>query len=124
MNLAQRVVILIGLLAIAALAMVPPWGATFEQAMVETDKDYWAPADLSSGHMSAGHHLLTAPPTLGQVELKPSADGLGWQATVTGSHLDLPRLLLEWVAVATVTAGLAVLLGCRRRRQPDAGAGA
>jgi hypothetical protein len=119
MNLAQRVVILIGLLAIAALALFPPWYAAYQGAVAEEREGDWAPANISSGYLSMGHRPLTAPPAPGPIEIKLGAPERGWQASVTASGVDMRRLLLEWIAVAAITGGLAVILGSRRKRQPS-----
>jgi hypothetical protein len=95
----QRVVILSGIVLIAVIGLYPPWTVTYHP---NGWKDEW---------IYHGHSLLfEAPAVRGAHSLSIALDLLNWKASI-----DRERLLIEWAIVATVTAGLVLILNPRRQ---------
>lgn len=101
MNRAQRVVILIGLLVIAGLALFPSWHGVI------------ATTDFI---VNAGRHPLSFSKTARYmtVDWGPGR-GEVWVQDLT---VNAGRLLAECLVVGAITAGLAVALG-RKKPQPS-----
>ena len=95
MTRAQRVVILVGLLVVAAMGVYPPWSGESHPITLSG-----AGGDM---HVHAYGPLWA---TWTDVE--------DWDTRIDGL-----RLLVQWAVVAAITAALVVVLGGRRRREPS-----
>jgi hypothetical protein len=98
MNLAQRVVILIGLVVIVGLLLYPPWLAERVDAPGYSD-------------IRIGRHLLFAPPS--DIEGTPPE----WRVQVKG--VNLLELFGEAAIVALFTVVLVLALGRKKLHSTD-----
>jgi hypothetical protein len=94
MNKAQRNVVLVAAVAVAAMLVFPPW-------------------ETFGGHY-LGHSLLTSPPGFSA----PSMEGHGWAFPPPEpvARVSIPLLTLQ-LAVLWISAGAAILFLTRPRRR-------
>lgn len=87
MNNKQRIVIAIGVVIILIMGLFPPWVATLDRNHREYPGDYG---------------LIFSPPDVTDVE------------SGYGVHLDISRLIVQWVTVILVVAGIVLILRDKR----------
>ncbi len=90
MNKAQKVVLGVGIGAIALMGLFPPWNLTFAVRGLHSTTP-------------AGYALISEPPAL-----SPDKDARFYTVSI-----DIPRLLIQWAIVAAVTGGLVLLISNR-----------
>jgi hypothetical protein len=98
MNVAQRVVIVLGLLAIALMSLFPPW---------------MGKAYVIGTYPSGYHPVFARVWAYGPV--RPEHPRRDW---VT-HRVDTSRLLAQWVFAAGLSAAVVVALGSRKRRATE-----
>lgn len=118
MNGAQRAVVMLGLLAMSAVSLYPPWMRSWEAYEVrqspfrKTSGPDDMVVDAAPGADLLGHHFLFEPPPFEGSR----AAGRG------GVHVDYGLLAVYWAAFGSATAALAVVVGGKRTTHigPDA----
>jgi hypothetical protein len=105
-----QIVLLAGIVATATMAICPPWIQSFEYG------------DLRIGPSAGAYHWLFSPPGPPQwfwwtamYHNTPETANL-WKSSV-----DIPRLLIQWAAVAVITGGLLWFLRSSGSRSQDGG---
>jgi hypothetical protein len=110
MNKNQKIAVIIGLGAIAAMILYPPWIRVITDVHRSFSFDLRTPSNMhtSTHESSAGYGFIFSPP-----ESYSGYDGS------SSCRIDVTRLLVQILGVAVVTALAALAIGSRRLVQPE-----